>query len=295
MKTSISHIPKYKQGELLQIVDIIASVALEQKIWVEMIILFGSYARWDFVVKDVVREWNNTFEYKSDFDILVITRKPAQEKNLIFARKIQQKISEFPDITSPASILVEDIYHINARLEENRYFYLDIKREGILLYDSGKLTLKNARDMSPEEMKKLKQEDFTLWFSLANEFFIDYQNAFERESYKIAVFYLHQATEWYMTAYLLVKTGYKPKSHDLGILYEKLKEENWEFHTWFLLEEERQYFELLRRAYVDSRYSKEYFITRDDILILEDKVRKIHDIVDTLCENELNESLPIII
>ena len=32
MKTSISHIPKHKQGELLQIVEIIQSVALEQKI-----------------------------------------------------------------------------------------------------------------------------------------------------------------------------------------------------------------------------------------------------------------------
>ena len=295
MKTSISHIPKHKQGELLQIVEIIQSVALEQKIWVEMIILFGSYARWDFVVKDVVREWNNTFEYKSDFDVLVITRKPAQEKNLMLSRKIQQKISEFPDITSPASIIVEDIYHINARLEENRYFYLDIKREGILLYDSGKLTLKDPRDMSLEEINKLRQEDFTLWFSSANEFFIDYQNAFQRESYKIAVFYLHQATEGYMTAYLLVKTGYKPKSHDLGVLYEKLKDESVEFHVWFLLEKERRYFELLRRAYIDSRYSKEYSITKDEILFLEDKVRKIHDIVDAFCKNELSKTNSIIV
>jgi len=92
-----------------------------------------------------------------------------------------------------------------------------------------------------------------------------------------------------------VKTGYKPKSHDLGVLYEKLKEESMDFHTWFLLEEERQYFELLRRAYVDSRYSKEYSITKDDIIILENKVRKIHDIVDVLCKNELHESFSITI
>ena len=213
----------------------------------------------------------------------------------MLSRKIQQKISEFPDITSPASIIVEDIYHINARLEENRYFYLDIKREGILLYDSGKLTLKDPRDMSLEEINKLRQEDFTLWFSSANEFFIDYQNAFQRESYKIAVFYLHQATEGYMTAYLLVKTGYKPKSHDLGVLYEKLKDESVEFHVWFLLEKERRYFELLRRAYIDSRYSKEYSITKDEILFLEDKVRKIHDIVDAFCKNELSKTNSIIV
>ena len=287
MKKSLAHIPEDKQKELKEVVSIIQSVSEKSGNKAEMIILFGSYARGDFVVKDIVMDGNNTLEYKSDFDILVITRKPAQEKNLTLARNINHEITESSTITSPVSILVEDIYHVNARLEENRYFYLDIKREWILLYDSGKISLRSARSLTPEETLALKKEDYDIWFSSANEFFIDYEHAYKRESYKIAVFYLHQASERYLTAYLLVKTGYKPKSHDLLVLYEKVREEERQFQKWFSLEKEGVYFELLRRAYVDSRYSKKYTITQEEILFLEEKVRKLRTLVENLCKKEI--------
>jgi HEPN domain-containing protein/predicted nucleotidyltransferase len=289
MKTSTSHIPEDKQKELWEVVDIIQSISGKNDIRIMMIILFGSYARGDFVVKDIVSEWHNTLEYKSDFDILIITKNPTQEKNLALARNIEKQIAETPTITSPVSILVEDIHHVNARLEENRYFYLDIKREWILLYDAGKVTLKDARILTSEEALNLKKDDFDTWFSSANEFFIDYKNAYDRKSYKIAVFYLHQAAERYITAYLLVKTGYKPKSHDLGVLYEKVRQENWAFDGWFSLDTERDYFELLRRAYVDSRYSREYTITKEEIVFLEEKVGKIRTLVENLCIEEIRK------
>jgi len=73
---------------------------------------------------------------KSDFDILVITRKPSQELNTRLSSEISSEVNKNEYINTYVSIIIEDIYHVNARLEENRYFYLDIKREGILLYDS---------------------------------------------------------------------------------------------------------------------------------------------------------------
>ncbi len=289
MKTSISHIPEEKQKEIQEVVHIIQSAWNKNNIRIMMIILFGSYARGDFVVKDIVADGYNTFEYKSDFDILIVTKNPTQEKNITFARTIEKQVAEISTISSPVSILVEDIHHVNARLEENRYFYLDIKREWILLYDSWKVTLKEARVLSAQETLDLKKEDFDTWFSSANEFFIDYTNAYERGSYKIAVFYLHQAVERYITAYLLVKTGYKPKSHDLGVLYEKAKAEDSLFGAWFSFDTERNYFELLRRAYVDARYSKTYVITEEEIRFLEEKVKNIQKLVENLCTTEIGK------
>jgi len=285
MKTSISHIPEYKQKELLEIVEIIKNSS-KGIIWVEKIILFWSYARWDFVERDLVMDWNNTLEYKSDFDILVITRKPAQELNTRLSSEITSNINDDKTINTYVGIIIEDIYHVNARLEENRYFYLDIKREWILLYDSWKTKLKSARDLTKKEQIDIKKEDFSMWYDSAGEFFIDYENASDRWSYKIAVFYLHQATERYITAFLLVKTGYKPKSHDLKVLYTKIVEENKDFDNWFL-EWEENYFELLRKAYVDSRYSKDYKIKKEELEFLEYKIIVLKDLVKDKCMKEL--------
>ena len=68
MKRSLSHLPKHKREELKEIVSIIT-----ENSGVEMLILFGSYARGDWV-EDTYTEGHITYEYKSDYDILVIVR-----------------------------------------------------------------------------------------------------------------------------------------------------------------------------------------------------------------------------
>jgi len=41
----------------------------------------------------------------------------------------------------PISLIAKDIQFINWRLRKSQYFYIDILREGILLYDLGKFEL----------------------------------------------------------------------------------------------------------------------------------------------------------
>ena len=65
MKRSLSHLPKHKQQELNEITSI-----TKANPGVEMVILFGSYARGDWV-EDIYTEGHITYEYKSDFDILI--------------------------------------------------------------------------------------------------------------------------------------------------------------------------------------------------------------------------------
>ena len=286
MKTTFSHIPESKQKELLKVLDIIKKSS-KWVLWVEMVILYWSYARGDFVEKDLVQEGYNTLEYKSDFDILVVTKKPNAEKNVRLSREITAQINSEKNILSPVSLIIEDIYHVNNKLEENRYFDLDIKKEWILLYDTWKAKLKDAKVLTKKEKLKIKKEDYEMWFFSAEEFFIDYKNAFDRWSYKIAVFYLHQATERYITAFLLVKSWYKPKSHDLNVLYDNINQIDFSFEDWFSGKNESKYFELLRRAYVDARYSKDYVITKEEILFLEKKVIELKWKVEELCKKEL--------
>ncbi len=68
MKKSLAHLPARKKDELKRVVSIIREMVPTT----EMIILFGSHARGDWV-EDVYQEGHITYEYKSYFDILVVT------------------------------------------------------------------------------------------------------------------------------------------------------------------------------------------------------------------------------
>jgi len=292
MKTSISHIPKYKQEEIQKLVEIVKNIS-KNKVSIEMIILFWPYARGDFVENNMVHEWGTTLEYNSDIQVLLVTRKPTQEKNMNLSRKILSEVKKEKSFTSHVSLLLEDIYHINAKLEELSYFYMGIKKEGIILYDSQKCILKWTMNLSGREKICIQEEDFDIWFYWAREFILDYQNAFQRWSYRNAIFFLHQAAERFIAAYLLVKTWYKPKTHDLEILYSKLKWLNPLFNNWFDLSiwswNENYYFALLKRAYVDSRYKKKYCVQKEDLEFLEIKISYLEKLVRELCDQELKE------
>ena len=66
MKRSLKHLPLEKQNELSEIV----SYVIETRS-VEMIILFGSHARGDWI-EDKYVENGITYEYKSDYDLLFV-------------------------------------------------------------------------------------------------------------------------------------------------------------------------------------------------------------------------------
>ncbi|HEY4291337.1 MAG TPA: nucleotidyltransferase domain-containing protein [Puia sp.] len=68
MNTSLEHLPEHKQQQLKEITGIMV-----QAVDPEKVILFGSHAtgRW---VEDRYTEGGITYEYISDYDILVITK-----------------------------------------------------------------------------------------------------------------------------------------------------------------------------------------------------------------------------
>ena len=67
MKKSLAHLPKHKRDELKLVTEII----LDECPTVLMIVLFGSYARGDWV-EDTYVENHVTYEYASDFDLLLV-------------------------------------------------------------------------------------------------------------------------------------------------------------------------------------------------------------------------------
>jgi predicted nucleotidyltransferase/HEPN domain-containing protein len=277
MKQDISHLPTKKQQELTTIVQIIREVADP-----EMIILFGSYARGSWV-EDKYDETN--FRYQSDFDILVIVETRSESTQAKLEREIEDRLEQEASLVTPISIILHDIEFLNRRLSKAQYFFSDLKKEGICLYDSGKFQLKEPKELSNEERQRLAQEDFDYWFSNANEFAIDFKNAFERNSYNQAAFLLHQTTERLYTGILLTFTRYKPNTHDLLILRKITNTVNETFSKIFPLDtpENKHLFKLLRKAYVDARYKRSYVITEEELSYLAKQVDALQVLGKKLC------------
>jgi len=281
MEHNLDYLPKEKQAELAKIIHLIREVTMP-----EIIILFGSYARNEWVEE---KYDNEHYKYQSDFDVLVIIDTKSEAKQAKLEREIEEKIEKAEDIKTPASIIVHNVDFVNKRLGKAQYFFTDIKKEGVVLYDSGKFQLNETRELSSIERKKLAQEDFNYWFNNAEEFLIDSKNAFERGSNAKAAFELHQVVERLYSGILLVFTRYKPNTHDLAILRKLANSvDSRLLHVLPLSNaENKQLFKLLRKAYIDARYKPNYVIQHDELLLLYKQVEELKKIGELICYEKI--------
>ncbi len=280
MKTSLDHLPEGKQQQLRRAIDIIQEVVSPG-----MLILFGSYARGDWV--EELADDGVHYQYQSDFDLLAVV------KNEALATKIERKNSLHNrlhrEIKTPVSLIAEDIHFVNRRLSKGQYFYTDILREGVMLHDSGVFELAEPGELDAKERKKLAQEDFEYWFGSA-ETYLKYSGyAIKDEDNNYAAFNLHQVAERLYGAILLVFTRYKPSSHDLQKLGQRVASIEPRFLTAFPqgTEEEKARFELLRKAYVNARYKPSYSITREELEWLAERVKCLQSLAEKLCKEKI--------
>ncbi|KAA6406250.1 HEPN domain-containing protein, partial [Candidatus Tokpelaia sp.] len=189
---------------------------------------------------------------------------------------------------------VEFIVHsyrdVNARLKLGRPFFLDILRDGIELYAEPGYPLADAGAMTEKQQYEEAQKYFDQYYegSLARlagaRFYFERSKGVMGIDMRYAAFEAHQATEAIYHCLLLTLMLYSPKLHNLRKLRSMAN-----FHAPELIsvwpEDKRAYkrcFELLRRAYVEGRYSPHYKITAlqlqwlfSRIEILQERVRQI--------------------
>ena len=283
MKQSLNHLPQRKKGELARIVNIIRDSAPQA----EMIILFGSYARGD-AVEDVTTEGHTTYEYSSDFDILVIVKSKSLADNLDLWYSIEDEAGKLP-VQTPVKIIAHEIDFVNKKLEKGQYFFSDIKKDGIILYDSKNCTLADAKELTPKERLGQAKADFKQRFNKANGAYGMYKDAIRKHEYNWAAFMLHQAAECYYSTVLLVHTNYKPKTHDLDTLRRLAANHDPALFKVFPLrtKQERDRFDKLRQAYVGARYHDDYKITPKELKYLARCVELLREQTEISCNKKM--------
>ena len=287
MKRSIGFLPENKRQDLQQLVDLIRTHIKD----VGMVILFGSYAKNKYVDYDLRIEFGTPTYYMSDYDLLVLTRKEIGAIQYSLYAKIKDRFFENknrPFHTHPQFINY-GIDEFNHALTKAHYFETEIKRDGILLYDSGQYKLARRRKLDFAEIRERAQKYFDDKFGRALSFLIDVGHAANRGDYKQASFYLHQSAENLLRTVSLVHILYSPKNHDLDELLRSCKAYTIELCRAFPRNtpEEERLFDLLQRSYIESRYNPDFEITKADIEALVPKVERLRDIVEKVCREQI--------
>lgn len=284
MKTSLDHLPKANQDELQKILQHIM-----QPKKAEMVILFGSFARGDWV-SDSYREGHILYEYQSDYDILVATASERFAKNNGIWNEIEKNIANDIGIRTTVSLIVDSINFVNKKIQNGNYFYVDIKREGVLLFDSKKYELAEPQLLDMAEKKALAEKDYKFWFKNSQSFLKDYVHNIHDNELNNAAFHLHQATESLYVAMLLVFTGYKPKTHNIEKIERLVLDHVRDFPKDLFPKEsanDKRLFNMLRKAYVDARYSADYVIEATELDYLYQCVLQLQNAVKYHCEQYL--------
>jgi len=300
MRTDLDHLPPAKRRELERVVQILfeefgEAAALATSGWKKQgrilkVVLYGSYARGGWV-----DEPHTAKGYQSDFDLLIIVNHHKLTDRVEFWSGAEDRLNRELAITktlrTPVNFIIHSLHQVNDGLSQGRYFFMDIAREGIAVYQSDDTDLPEPKPRTPTEALALAKEYFEEWLPSAREFYETAQFARTRRWTKKAAFLLHQATESYYHLVLLVCTFYTPHVHNLGFLRTQAERIDMRlFDVWPReTRRERAMFQKLKEAYVKARYSKHFRINEDELTWLGGRVEELGRIVETICSARLEE------
>ncbi|MDZ4374362.1 MAG: HEPN domain-containing protein [Phenylobacterium sp.] len=257
------------------------------------VVLFGSYARGDWVDDPVGG-------YKSDYDLLVVVScdelTDTAEYWMDAEAQLQQAFEISHQLTAPAQFLVHSLSDVNRQLSRGRPFFVDIVRDGISLFEAPDHPFSRPDRLPPEEAYREAAENFAEWLPSARQFLETGEDHIRKGAdwHKKAAFELHQAAERFYHCALLTMTLYSTKSHNLNFLRgqaERVAPElipAWPRGSRF----EKRCWELLKRAYVEARFSKHYAITAEELAWLAARIADLQGRVEAACRAYLATIAP---
>ncbi|WP_085026801.1 nucleotidyltransferase and HEPN domain-containing protein [Ensifer aridi] len=293
MRSSLEHLPEKKQRELARVVEIIheefadalegSSAAFKKGGRILKIILFGSYARGTWV-----DEPHTMKGYRSDYDILVIvnSKKLAEPE---YWGKATDRLMWDKGVSTPVGLIVHGAREVNNFLADGQYFFVDILREGIVLYELDDRPLAEPKQLSPANALRVAREHFHNKFGLTLSFLDTARYLFKKNQFKHSAFELHQSIETAYSCLLLTLTNYSPPSHNLKFLRGIAEDQDRRLIEAWPRDQHRftAWYNILNEAYVKARYSKHFEITEDALTWMIDRTEHLHRIIEAICNERL--------
>lgn len=294
MKSSLDHMPPRKQQELIRVLDILheefedalkeGTADFKKRGRILKIILFGSYAKGGWVDEPFTMKG-----YRSDFDLLIIVNNSKLCEFAEYWYKAADRLIRDPSIKTPVSFIVHSRREVNKYLKEGQYFFSDIRKEGIVLYELDDEPLAEPKPLTPAERLRVAAEHFDDKFRLA-ETFLKGSRFYAREgNLRVSAFELHQSLEQAYSCVLLTLTNYAPPSHNIKFLRSLAEEQDRQLAEAFPRDQhrERAWFNTLNEAYVKARYSKHFEISAEALNWLGERTTLLLELIKATCLRHL--------
>ncbi|WP_313002166.1 HEPN domain-containing protein [Brevundimonas sp.] len=248
------------------------------------IILFGSYARGDWV-----DEPQNG--YLSDFDLLIVVNNAKMTNIADYWWNAEDQILRDPAIGRTVNIIVHDLHEVNDALKRGEYFWTDILRDGVSLYSVPGHPLAVPQPMTAQDAIEMAEHYREAWLPKIDIALEKAEFCVQKGERKEAAFDLHQAVERAYICFLLVRTFYFPRSHNIKFLRSLAEDVDTHLVEAWPRDQraDRRRFELLKRAYVEARYSDHYDASAEDLEWLTARARLLRDLVADLCQSRIAE------
>ncbi|MBY8826588.1 HEPN domain-containing protein [Hephaestia mangrovi] len=299
MRTDLDHLPLAKQRELDRIVEIIFeefraatenATGRRKGARILKIILFGSYARGDWV--DAPASAN---QYKSDFDILVIVSQKELTDRAVYWAKAEERLVRGYTIEktlkTPVNFIVHSLHEVNDGLAHGRVFFIEVAKDGIALYAADGRELRTPTPKTPEQALEAARDYFNEYYPSAVVWLTTARNLMKQNRPKESAFLMHQATERFYAGLLLTLTFYVPYNHNIAFL--RSLAEGLDRRLYGIWPEdtrkERAMFQKLKDAYVKARYSKHYRISEEELAWLGTRVEELGRVVHEVCTDRIAE------
>lgn len=302
MKDRLDHLNLQKQKEVAHIRRVIieeldarlaASKSKRARSYrVLKLVLYGSFARGTWFD-------DRKSGRASDYDLLVIVSHKALTDMTTFWAGVEDRIYRDPKINKDVSLIVHTLREVNAALRDGQYFFTEVISQGVLLYDAdakapaatarARLATPGAPD--PQRAYEMAKGYYEYWRKSAVQALY-----LARESMKQgadwnrgSAFQLHQVAEAIYRMVLLTVTLYAPATHHLGKLRQRCEAIDPRLAEAWAPEQKpyKRYFELLRRAYVEARYSPAYETTPEILKWQAERIERLLDLADASCRERL--------
>jgi len=298
MRTDLDRLSGDKQRELERVVRMIFeefedALALAKHQWkkrgrIEKIILYGSYARGEFRDEPTTRQG-----YQSDFDILIIVNDKRLTDRIDYWGTLQDRLIRELTIThslrTPVNFIVHTLQEVNDGLAHGRYFFMDVRQDGIALYQIDDSELHTPKPKTPKQALDMAREYFEQWFPSGNRRLNIARHCIQQDYLREAAFELHQATESLYHCVLLTVTFYTPHVHNIDAL--RGRAEALDRRLVEVWPREKKADELLfgklQEAYVKSRYFRHFKITVEQLEWLASRIEILGSTVHTICAERL--------
>ncbi|MGM5053643.1 MULTISPECIES: nucleotidyltransferase and HEPN domain-containing protein [Rhizobium] len=300
MKSSLDHMPLRKQRELGRVLEILheefedalkeGTADFKKRGRILKILLFGSYAKGGWVDEPFTMKG-----YRSDFDLLIIVNNRKLCEFTEYWHKAADRLIHEASIETPVSFIVHSRREVNTYLKEGQYFFSDIRKEGIVLYELDDEPLAEPEPLSAEDRLRLAKEIFEQRFAEATTILETAKFQLSRSErtgdawINWSAFSLHQSLEQAYSCVLLTLTNYGPPSHNIKFLRSLAEEQDRRLAEAFPRDQhkERAWFNTLNEAYVKARYSKHFEISEEALGWLAEQTALLLELVKTVCEGHL--------